>query len=342
MKSLLIVSILILFFSNCSLPNTELAKINGISFVASSEAVTQKNIDPLLNIYANHAAIMPFGFIKSLNDPNLQFDDKERWFGETEKGVKQYISKLHENNILVMLKPQIWVWHGEFTGNIKMTSNEDWEIFEDSYRKFILTYARIAENKQIDMLCIGTELEKFITNSPGYWKELISEIRVVYKGKLTYAANWDEYTKTSFWNDLEYIGIDGYFPLSKLKTPTEKALHNGWEKHKVKMEKVSDSLNKKILFTEFGYRSVDYSASKPWEVDYSKTTVNLEGQSIALQVLFDQLWKEDWFAGGFIWKWFIDYEKSGGIHNSRFTPQNKPAEEILKKHYGAQKIKNRE
>ena len=342
MKSLVTTSILILFFLSCNISKTESNKINGVSYVASSEAVTQKNIEPIININANYAAIMPFGFIKNLNDPILQFEDKNRWFGETEKGVKQYISKLHENNIQIMLKPQIWVWHGEFTGNIKMTSNEDWKTFEDSYRQFMLTYARIAEDKQVDILCIGTELEKFIANSPRYWKELISEIRTIYKGKLTYAANWDEYTKTSFWNELEYIGIDGYFPLSKLKTPTEKALHGGWNKHKSKMKKVADSLNKKILFTEFGYRSVDYSASKPWEIDYSKTSVNLEGQSIALQVLFDQLWKEDWFAGGFIWKWFIDYKKSGGIHNSRFTPQNKPAEEIVKKHYEKHKIKNRE
>lgn len=342
MKSLITASILILFFTNCSLTKTESKKINGVSFVASSEAVTQKNIDPILNIYANHAAIMPFGFIKKLNDPILQFDDKNRWYGETERGVKQYISKLQENNIQVMLKPQIWVWHGEFTGNIKMTSEDDWNTFEKTYRDFILTYARIAEEKQVSILCIGTELEKFVAHSPKYWENLILEIRSIYKGKLTYAANWDEYTKTTFWKKLEYIGIDGYFPLSKLKTPTPKALKKGWVKHKVKMKKVSDSIRKKILFTEFGYRSVDYSGSKPWNIDYSKTSVNLKGQSIALQVLFDELWNEEWFAGGYIWKWFIDYEKSGGIHDSRFTPQNKPAEEILKKHYETYKIKNRE
>ena len=60
-----------------------------------------------------------------------------------------------------------------------MTSNEDWKTFEGSYRKFILTYARIAEDKQVDILCIGTELEKFIANSPRYWRKLISEIRTI-------------------------------------------------------------------------------------------------------------------------------------------------------------------
>ena len=106
-----------------------------------------------------------------------------------------------------------------------------------------------------------------------------------------------------------------------------------WQKHKKLMKKHADSLGIKVLFTEFGYRSVDFAAAKPWEVDYNKTSVNLEGQVIAIQVLFDELWYENWFAGGFIWKWFIHYEESGGVDDPRFTPQNKPAEETIRAFY---------
>jgi len=38
-------------------------------------------------------------------------------------------------------------------------------------------------------------------------------------------------------------------------------------------------------------------------------------------------------VGGFIWKWFHDYNKSGGENNSQFTPQNKPVEKIIKEQY---------
>ena len=51
--------------------------------------------------------------------------------------------------------------------------------------------------------------------------------------------------------------------------------------------------------------------------------------------LFDTFWKEEWFAGGFIWKWFHDHEQSGGGDNSRFTPQNKPAETVIKTNYAS-------
>ncbi|MGB1268746.1 MAG: glycoside hydrolase family 113 [Flavobacteriaceae bacterium] len=325
--------VLLSFCVSCSMSTKFDQSINGVSFVSSGEQVTQKDLIPVLNLNANYAAVMPFGFIERLNHPNLRFNDSHQWFGERVEGVKQYVNQLHNNEIQVMLKPQIWVSDGEFTGNIKMNSEENWQTFETIYADFILTYAKVAQNNGVAIYCIGTELEVFIKNRPEFWMNLIHDVRQVYKGKLTYAANWDEYRKTPFWANLDYIGIDGYFPLSDEKTPTISVLKKGWAKHKSAMKKHADSLSKKIMFTEYGYRSVDYAAAKPWDVDYSKTTVNLQGQVVATQVLFDELWQEKWFAGGFIWKWFIDHEASGGPNNSRFTPQNKPTENVIRQVY---------
>lgn len=332
---MILLSFIGMCFLSCSMMNHSEQKINGVSFVASPKKVEQKNIIPILKLNANYAAVMPFGFIKNLQTSTVKYNSEMQWFGETVDGAKQYIQKLHKNKIKVMLKPQLWVWKGEFTGNIKMNSEADWKVLENTYRNFILEYAVLAEEEKVALFCIGTELEQFVKYRKAYWLSLIKQIREVYKGELTYAANWDEYTKTPFWNKLDYIGIDGYFPLSKSKTPKFEDLKKGWVKHKDLMKEKSDSLQKKILFTEFGYRSVDYCASKPWEVDYNKTNVNLDGQVNATQVLFEELWDEEWFAGGFLWKWFIHHDKAGGENDPRFTPQNKPAEETIRAFYGA-------
>jgi len=53
-----------------------------------------------------------------------------------------------------------------------------------------------------------------------------------------------------------------------------------------------------------------------------------------LQAIHNQFWKEEWFAGGFVWKWFYSHDKVGGEKNNRFTHQNKPAEELIRKLYG--------
>ncbi|MDT0606733.1 glycoside hydrolase family 113 [Croceitalea rosinachiae] len=309
-------------------------KINGLSFVGSREKVTQEHIDPLVNVNANYAAIMPFGFIRSLNNPNVVFNTDRQWYGETRAGAKQYAQLLQKNGVKIMIKPQIWVWQGEFTGDITMETEEAWLELEKTYKDFILTYALLAEEVDAEVYCIGTELEEFIKYRPKFWKELIEKVRNRYSGKLTYAANWDEYTRTPFWSELDYIGVDAYFPLSEEKNPTKEHMKKGWQKWKIALKNISEEKDKPIVFTEFGYRSMDYTAKKPWLVDRNQMDVNLKAQADATQVVFDEFWKEDWFAGGFIWKWFIQHKKTGGEGDNRFTPQNKPSEIVIRNFYG--------
>lgn len=322
-----------LLLTSCSMTSIKPLKINGVSFVASRDSINDSHIKPVININANYAALMPFGFIKDLEHPEVRYNSNRQWFGETRVGVKQYVDVLKNKGIKVMIKPQIWVWKGEFTGFIKMNNEAEWLQLESTYSKFILEYAHLAEEIHAEIFCIGTELETFIDSRPDYWKQLIKEIRKVYSGKLTYAANWNEYSRTPFWNQLDYVGIDAYFPVSKEKTPTVETCKTGLLKYKEAITTFSETLKKPILFTEFGYRSVDYSGKEPWRSDRSMTEVNLEAQKNTTQALFETFWNEDWFAGGFLWKWHHNYGKAGGENNSRFTPQNKPAEVLIKEMY---------
>lgn len=333
MKPLKLLLILILVYNCASKPQAQTQKINGVSFVASREAVNESHVKPVIQVNANYAAVMPFGFIRDLEHPKIIFDTDRQWYGETRKGAKQYIAELRKQSISIMLKPQIWVWRGLFTGDIKMNTEEDWKMLEQSYSKFILEYAQLAQEEHVEIFCIGTELDEFIINRPKFWTKLISEIKNIYKGKLTYAANWDEFKRTPFWDQLDFIGIDAYFPVSDEQTPTVKVCLEGWKAHLESIKTVHKTFQKPILFTEFGYRSVDYAAKEPWRSDRSMNTVNLEAQQNATQALFDTFWNEDWFAGGFVWKWFHDHENVGGETCSRFTPQNKPAEAVIRKYY---------
>ncbi len=308
-------------------------KFNGISFVANKSEVTQEHIDEVLTINANHATVMPFGFIGREGAPQVVFNTDRQWYGETKEGGRQYIEMLHKNGIKVLLKPQIWIRHGEFTGAFTLEKEDDWLALEKSYEEFILMYAELAAETNAEIFCIGTELEQFVKNRPDFWTSLITKVKKIYKGRLTYAANWDEYTRTPFWSELDYIGIDAYFPLSEEKTPTVAQLKEGWQKWKPEMKSTADTFDKPILFTEFGYRSMDYTAKKPWLVDRKQEQINLEGQANATQAIFDEFWKEDWFAGGYVWKWFIWHDEAGGVDNNRFTPQNKPAQKVIEDFY---------
>lgn len=324
---------LIFIFSSCSMTTFHIAKVNGVSFVSSRDSISEKHVQPILSTQANYTAIMPFGFISDLEHPELHYDSDRQWFGETRQGVRQYISTLKKSGFNIMLKPQIWVFHGSYTGHIEMKNEPAWQEFEKTYKAFILDFAMLAEEMQVSIFCIGTELEKFVQHRPDYWFELISAVKSVYTGKLTYAANWDEYTRTPFWSQLDYIGIDAYFPVSNMQTPTVEDCLIGWKSYHKAIEKHSETYNKPVLFTEFGYRSVDFSAKEPWKSDRSMTATNMQAQVNATEALFETFWQEDWFVGGFLWKWFHDYENSGGANNNQFTPQNKPVEAVIKSYY---------
>ncbi|WP_204343980.1 glycoside hydrolase family 113 [Psychroserpens algicola] len=311
-------------------------KINGVSFVASRDAVSDVHTNPVVEVGANYAAIMPFGFVKSIDHPEIVHNTNRQWFGETRPGGKQYIEELRKKQIKIMVKPQIWIRHGEFTGFIKMTSEADWKVFEDSYTSFILEYAELAQETKAEILCIGTELENFIKERPDYWHNLIKKIKTVYKGKLTYAANWDEFKRTPFWSAVDFIGVDAYFPVSDKQTPSVEDCKTGWKDHKAIIKSLSEKHNKPILFTEYGYRSMDFTGKEPWVSDHKIESLNFEAQANATQALFEEFWDEDWFAGGFVWKWFHAHDRVGGKNDNQFTPQNKPAETVIQTYYSRQ------
>lgn len=308
-------------------------KINGISFVGSREPAGQEHVDVLKEIHADYAAVMPFGFIRELGSPEIIFDTDRQWYGETCEGARQYIELLHRNGIRVMLKPQLWIWRGMFTGDLEMQSEADWERLESEYGDFVLTYAQLAEETGTELFCIGTELEAFVSARPAFWTRLIKQVRERYTGRLTYAANWDEYGRIPFWEQLDLIGIDAYFPLSESRNPGVEELRSGWQRWKEDIQNLNLRVSRPVLFTEYGYRSMDFTAKKPWLVDRNEERVNLEAQANAKKAIFQEFWQEEWFAGGFVWKWFIHHSRAGGPSDNRFTPQNKPAQEVIRDYY---------
>ncbi|WP_062054455.1 glycoside hydrolase family 113 [Aquimarina longa] len=334
MKKIFVLLLLSTVFINCS---GQRAKVNGISFVASPKEITSTEIDPVVKLNANWAAVMPFGFVKSLHTPSVVFNIEQQWWGERREGARKTIELLNNKEVTVMLKPQIWVWRGEFTGNITMKTEKDWNIFEKSYEDFIMLYAALAEEMKVPLLCIGTELHTFVQKRPEFWKQLISKIRSVYKGQLTYAENWDQYTKVPFWDQLDYIGIDAYFPISERKTPTVEELKKGWKKYKKAIIALQSELKKPILFTEYGYRSIHFTAKEPWDSSNVTENIDLLAQHNALTALYEEFWDEPWFAGGFLWKWYHNHDEVGGETDNRFTIQNKPSEKLIKTFYSIKK-----
>jgi len=239
----------------------------------------------------------------------------------------------------VFFKPHLWINYPsdeKWRSDIFPKNDENWELWKESYRSFIVRYAKVAERANADMFSIGAEFYRLSVEKPAFWKNLIQEIRSIYSGKITYAANWyHEYEKITFWNDLDYIGIQAYFPLVSTNYPSVQQVSKGWNKYLPIMETLHKKYNRKILFTEMGYKSTADSAIEPWQwiEDYSDQNklYSPETQANCYQAFFNTFWNKEWFAGVHIWQLRGDYVAKEGEIDLDFTPQGKPAETIIAK-----------
>lgn len=332
---------LIITFSSCEAADTcETAiqsglledKICGMSLTAPRAPFVQ---DPMVEMNAlgiDWVALLPFGFFDQ-EDASISFDTTGTgggWWGETKVGITTSHNLAVAQGMKTMLKPQLWSWQG-WIGDMKYPTQQEWDDFHADYISFIFYWARVAEDLEVDLFCIGTEIKESAINYPTYWENLIDSVRQVYSGPITYAPNWDEYEDIVFWDRLDYIGVDAYFSLIPDVTPEVCALKTAWEPTFNKLEAFSKQWNKPILFTEWGYLSLDGCAYQTWELEKNRSSasINEQAQANAAQALLEMFGKEDWWAGGFQWKWYSDLATSTQDRSDDYTPQGKMTADVL-------------
>jgi hypothetical protein len=165
------------------------------------------------------------------------------------------------------------------------------------------------------------------------WDALIRDVRVLYHGRLVYAANWgDEVERVSFWPLLDYIGVDFYYPLSSEDSPSADALRAGFEKSLESIRALSLRHRKPVLLTEIGYGSTRSPWKSPHASDREREPSSAD-QARAYEAAFAAVADEtSWIRGMYWWKWPTD-PALGGAGDPGFTPNGKPAEEVIRRHY---------
>ncbi len=252
----------------------------------------------------------------------------------TDRSLRHAIKKAHQLGIKVMLKPHLDLvdkFDGTYwRADIGFASDKDWETWFKEYADFILHYARMAKRLDVELFCVGTELT-FTTQKSDRWRALISEIRKTYPGKLVYAANWDNYKNVDFWDMLDFVGIDAYFPLSYTPDPSLEELIKGWDKWKCEIEAWQTTVNKPVIFTEIGYSSAPHAPAAPWKGG-THGNADPDLQARCYKSFFESIWGSPWLAGVYWWEWGTS-TRAGGVNNRHFTPQNKPAEKVLSENF---------
>lgn len=249
------------------------------------------NLDRLHQFGFNTIVLVTNWYVDDYTDPNVKpFYRHEsgfpntNWFSPTlyDSEIRDIISKAKSEGYEIVLKPHVDPLDTPFGGVGRWGLQKDtgkWDELFESYSEFILHYAQIAEEMNVKLLVIGCELESMthswsgITDADSRWRQIISDIRSIYNGKLTYSCSfhgnrndtWSSPNNITFWDALDYIGFELYRGLTvdnrnpsldELKAGVEDVFENY-------MKPLSDQYNKKVLIPEINYYAFDGVNTNP-------------------------------------------------------------------------------
>jgi len=255
----------------------------------------------------------------------------------TDDELRHIINHAHSLGLKVMLKPHVdlldLVNSSDGRFNIGFGADEAaWSAWFASYTDFITHYAELANELGVDYFIVGTELGS-TTHRFDDWRAVISQVRSVYAGPLTYAAlTYFEPLQIAWWDELDAIGIDAYFMVTLSKNPTPEQMRFAWGPAVTYMGWLSRRWNMPIIITEVGYMSVDGTNSLPgdWSL---QGEIDGQEQADAYRAVFESFGGHDWWQGVFWWSLSADPDQ-GGPDDRGYSFHDKPAETVLTEFFG--------
>ncbi len=190
------------------------------------------------------------------------------------------------------------------------------------------------------------------------WLRVADDARRHYHGPLVYAANWGEEQTVSFWDAVDYIGIDMYAPMAINAGPnagdapaSREAIIERWTKAPAVPDgpglygrsayldlfrDIAGKYGKQILFTEIGVRSVEGALVRPWDYEKSYTFADFGVQTAFYEALMQIACEQNdgWLAGMYLWGWRVDAEPKGKDWIADYSIEDKPAAGVIKSFFG--------
>lgn len=238
--------------------------------------------------------------------------------------LAEFIAYARSGGLRVALKPTVNCRNGTWRAHINFFDEDvpcepKWGNWFRAYTDFQLHYAEIAERCGCEMFIAGCEMVQ-TQRREEEWRRLISDIRRVYGGLVSY--NTDKYQEhnVKWWDAVDVISSSGYYPI------------NDWEKQLDRIERVVKSFDKPFFFAECGCMSTLGSSLVPndWSV---QGEVDLQGQADWYAEMFRACSSRDWVNGFAVWDWAWKRCEERAISNGGYDICGKPAEKVVHDFY---------
>lgn len=280
---------------------------------------------------AQWIAITPVLFQDTASANQVQHDAAQ---SPSVESLEHAIEKCRALGLKVMLKPLVSARDGSRRENFAPFDPAAWSA---SYLEAVRPYLELAQAQGVEVVCLGSSYSR--TEAVVPWPEMIRQVRSVYSGALTYGASHRAngsggYQAVPFWGDLDYIGIEAFFPLTTHAVPTETDLQEGWQRTATEIEGWLGTLavKKPVLFTSLGYASVVGAAVEPDRPPVGAQD-DPELQATAYEAFFSQVYRRPWLAGSYWYGWTNPALAGAAGDANPYAIEGKPALEVVRAHY---------
>ncbi|WP_199613660.1 glycoside hydrolase family 113 [Paenibacillus alkalitolerans] len=256
----------------------------------------------------------------------------------TDRDLEFAVREAKRLGLKVCLKPVVNSRDGLWRANIGFPDEESvthryWDKWFESYTDFLVHYAELAEELDVEMFCVGCEMVKSESQTDR-WRSAIVKVRQAYSGPLVYNANHGKEEGIAWFDAVDYIGTSAYYPVGKAPGDTEENMIANWLPVREKLERLQRKFNKPIIFMEIGCRSALGCATMPWDYASSELPYYEEEQANFYSSVIKVFWDEPWFSGFFWWDWSVKlYPLEQAGTNLGFDVYGKKAGVILAEWY---------
>lgn len=295
-------------------------------------AAYERTLDELVELGVTWVSITPFGRIWSLDATEILLDF-EAPADDNRAAVGRAIDQAHARGLKVLLVPHLWVETTGWRGEIDPGPLDRWDEYLDSYERFLAHWTDVAVEHAVDMLSLGVECKSWSGRFGERWTRMIARVRSRYDGLVTYSANWDEAIDVLFWDQIDLIGINAFYPLAD---SAEADYGAGARRVVDEVRVVVEHFDQPVLFVEVGYTTRPAAAIRPWEWpdDMVGVPVDEAEQARAYRAVLSAYTGPEWLAGLFVWRYYADPDDVTQEAPWGFSPRAKQAEGELARALG--------
>jgi hypothetical protein len=271
----------------------------------ASDAMAE-TLDELRGLGVNWIAIHPYAAIHRdgrMTWRELDPADPPAWLARP-------IREAHARGMKIAIKPHLaywgtgWAWRGD----IDFTEPDELDRFFTDYERWMGELTAVVSDA--DLFVVATELDR-LTQHEQRWRSVIATAHGGFPGRMTWASNHDAYRSIGFWDALDAVGVQAYFPILTDResrelggaAPSRESLDAGWSRIARELTDFSQQTGKPILLTELGYNRSSRAPYEPWAYAQGGPSAD-EVQRRCLAAALEAVEREPAIEGAFLWKWF--------------------------------------